>query len=329
MKCLVTGGGGFLGKALCLKLISEGNTVTSLSRGKYPELVDAGITCIQADITGSLHELKELFEEIEVVFHVAAKVDMWGRYDDFFSANVIGTRNVLAAARLAGVKAFVYTSSPSVVADGSDLKNVDESYPYPKKAEAYYPATKAIAEKEVLEEHQEHNDGFRTLSLRPHLIFGPGDTSLTRTILERAEKGKLVQIGAGENKVDFTFIDDCVQAHICAAKALLENPGAGGHAYFISQGEPMLFWEWVSEILKRNGLPPLSRKVPRALAMKIAFLMEWCVRLLPFNLKPQFTRFLVSELTTDHYFNIEKAKTLIGYKPQYSMREALDLTFAE
>ncbi|RIL09118.1 MAG: 3-beta hydroxysteroid dehydrogenase, partial [Proteobacteria bacterium] len=149
-KFIVTGGGGFVGRALCRRLVEMGHEVISVSRSNYPELENLGAGCAVADLGRDLNVLKRVFQGAKAVFHTAAKVDMWGPYQDFYASNVLGTRNVLQACREAGVPNLIFTSSPSVIACGGDLEGVNESVPYPAKHQAAYPATKAIAEREVL-----------------------------------------------------------------------------------------------------------------------------------------------------------------------------------
>lgn len=320
---LVTGGGGFLGKALCKRLQAEGYTVRALQRGRYPELEAIGIECYQENLTAPSEKFQEIFDGVSTVFHVAAKVDMWGAYDDFYSVNVTGTRTVLAAAQAAGVPTFVYTSSPSVIASGKDLRGIDESEPYPDEYKAYYPRTKAIAEREVL---AAHSTEFKTCALRPHLIWGPGDTNLIPTVLERARAGRLLKVGDGTNVVDVTYIDDCVQAHLCAMNSLANDVAAGGKAYFISQGDPVPLWDWIDEILIRHNLPRVTRSINARLAYCLAIVFEFFARILPGN-EPLFSRFLVEEMSTDHYFDISRAKKLLQYTPARSVAEALEEAF--
>ena len=257
-KYLVSGGGGFVGKAICQALRELNHEVISVARGDYPELLEAGINHIRLDLSRDKEKLIEITKGVEAVFHVAAKVDMWGRYEDFYAANVIATRNVIAACRASKVNKLIFTSSPSVIADGSDLLAIDESYPYPKKYMAFYPQTKAQAEREVLGANDDRR--LMTVALRPHLIWGKGDTNLIPTILEKARAGKLMQVGKGENLTDLTYIEDCVQAHLCALKALDENPSARGKVYFISQGDPQNMWTWINQILELHEGRPRCRR---------------------------------------------------------------------
>lgn len=326
MKYVVTGGGGFLGRALCLRLCGEGHEVVSVSRSSYPDLADAGVRCLRADISAPAGLWGQVFAGADAVFHTAAKVEMWGRYRDFFGVNVVGTRNLLELCRMHGVRKLVYTSSPSVVADGTNLRGVNEKQPYPRKHAAHYPATKAIAEREVL---AANGADFYTLALRPHLIWGPGDTNLVPTILERARAGRLVRVGRGNNLVDLCYIDDCVEAHLCAARALDENPAARGRAFFISQGRPVRLWQWIDEVLKRNGLPPVKRSLPVPAAMAAAALCEWAARLTPGRRLPLLTRFLVSEMATDHYFDISAAERELGWRPRHTIAQGLERAFPQ
>ncbi|MCB9030598.1 MAG: NAD-dependent epimerase/dehydratase family protein [Deltaproteobacteria bacterium] len=322
-KVIVTGGGGFVGKALCKRLIQLGFEVLSLSRGDYPELRKIGIKTVQADVSSPLD--KDLFDDVEAVFHTASKVDMWGRYQDFYQINVLGTQNIIDACLAAGVDKLIYTSSPSVIADGKDHRGIDESYPYPKKHAAFYPETKAEAERRVLAANSEK---FKTIALRPHLIFGPGDTGLGPTVIERAQAGKLIIIGPGKNLVDFTYIDDCVEAHLNAYQALSEKPEVvSGKAYFVSQGEPTKMWEWINKVLSLNGLSPVKKSVPYSIAMLLSSAIEFFSKVMPLKLKPTLTPFLVSQMSCDHYFSIERAKRDLGYKPTISIDEGLEKTY--
>lgn len=328
---IVTGGGGFVGKALSLALRQRGHHVISLSRSHYPELEAAGIESKQVDIGVSPESWGHIFAGVDGVFHTAAKVDMWGSYEAFFQTNVIGTRYIVEACKRSGVKALVFTSSPSVIHDGSDLCGVDESYPYPQHFDAFYPQTKAQAEQEVLAANRTH--GIHTVALRPHLIWGPNDTNLIPTVLERAKAGRLTRIGRGENLVDLTYIDDCVHAHILAMEALETKPDSvGGKAYFISQGDPVRLWSWINDILAAHGLPPVARSIPVKVADIIARVMEGVSRSLSalgVTTTPLLTRFLVSEMATHHYFNISRAKNDFGYSPSCTIAEAVEKTFGD
>lgn len=325
---IVTGGGGFVGSSLCYSLRADGHRVISISRGNYPKLIEAGIECIRADLGENPERWEGVFLGADGVFHTAAKVDMWGFRDDFIKANVRATENVIKACRKHGVKNLVFTSSPSVVHTGRDLIHVNESVPLSTHFSAYYPETKALAETLALAA----SDGrLHVVALRPHLIWGPNDTNLIPAITQRASKGSLKQVGDGSNRVDLTFIDDCVLAHRCAMSTLEQTPEkCTGKAYFISQGDPVLLWEWINQILKFHNLPPVTRAVPVNLAMTVARICEFfsqiflkCGVVIP----PRFSTFLVSEMATSHYFDISAAKNDLGFQPQYSIADAMSKTF--
>lgn len=330
---VVTGGGGFLGKAICKALLAQGAQVVSVARGDYPELRELGIQTVRADIGEPLSmwptlDGESLFSGVSGVFHTAAKVDMWGKREEFVRANIVGTQNIIEACKLHKVKALVFTSSPSVIHTGSNLIGVNEDLPYPKHFEAYYPETKAVAEREAL---GANTDSLNVTALRPHLIWGPGDTNLIPAVLERARSGALMQVGDGGNLVDLTFIEDCVQAHLKAMEILLDDPvKIAGKPYFISQGEPVQLWSWINSVLAAHQLPPIKKKVSLALASKLATVFEVATKFFNtcgWDIEPRMTRFLVSEMGTSHYFDISRARRDLGYEPKYSMEEAMKKTF--
>ncbi|MBW2996758.1 NAD-dependent epimerase/dehydratase family protein, partial [Candidatus Woesearchaeota archaeon] len=216
MKILVTGGGGFLGKAIAKALVKRGHEVRSFSRGSYPELEALGIKAHRGDITDK-SALLDASEGCDAVFHVAAKAGVWGSYKEYYRPNVIGTKNVINACIQNKVKRLIFTSSPSVVFNNADQDGVDESEPYPKKFISHYPKTKAIAENIVLKANSQE---LATVSLRPHLIWGPGDNHLIPRIISRAKAGKLRIVGDGKNLVDTVYIDNAVDAHLLAFERL-------------------------------------------------------------------------------------------------------------
>jgi nucleoside-diphosphate-sugar epimerase len=326
MKTLVTGGGGFVGGALCRRLRSLGHDVTALARRPHAALADDGIRSVIHDLAApeAAAGLSGLFAGVDCVFHTAAHVKMWGPREAFVRGNLVATENVIAACRDAGVSKLVFTSSPSVVAADHDLRGIDESQPYPRRYRALYPETKAAAERAVL---TAHGPSLRTIALRPHLIFGPGDTNLVPTILKRARAGRLVQVGDGTNLVDLTFIDDCVSAHVLAAAALDERPTAGGRAFFISQGTPVRLWEWIGRVLALHDAPPVRRRVSATTARLLATATEAVWSMFQLASDPPLTRFLAEEMSTDHYFDIAAARRELGYTPSCTAWEATERSF--
>lgn len=327
MKAVVTGGGGFVGGALCERLRADGHGVIAVGRRPNPRAEACGIGSVVCDLTAAdaRSRLAEIVTGADCVFHTAAHVKMWGPRETFVRGNTAATATVIAACRDAGVGRLVFTSSPSVVAADHDLRGVDESQPYPSRYRALYPETKAAAERAVL---AAHGSELRTIALRPHLIFGPGDTNLVPTILTRARAGRLVRVGAGKNLVDLTFIDDCVSAHVRAAEALSARPSAGGRAYFISQGAPVPLWDWIDRVLAFHGLPPVRRRMSLPTAVALATIAETAWRTLGLRSDPPLTRFLAEEMATDHWFDISAARRELGYEPSCTVWEATERSFA-
>jgi nucleoside-diphosphate-sugar epimerase len=317
MKVLVTGGGGFLGSAIVRRLAARGDEVSSFSRGDYPELRRLGVRLIAGDIADAA-AVRDAVVGCDLVFHVAARPGIWGPYSEYHRVNVVGTENVLAACREAGVRRLIHTSSPSVVFNGRDMEGVDESVPYPDHYDAAYPETKALAERLVL---AANGSKLATVALRPHLIWGPGDNHLVPRIIARAKAGRLRRIGPGTNKVDTTYIDDAADAHILAADRLHIGSPVAGNVYFISQGEPWPLWDVVNGILSAAGLPAVSRSLSPGLTHLAGSVCEGLYRMLRIKSEPPMTRFVARELTTAHWFNITAAQRDLGFVPKVTMTE--------
>jgi 2-alkyl-3-oxoalkanoate reductase len=319
VNALVTGGGGFLGGAIVRRLVDRGDSVRSLARGDYPELRRLGVETIRGDV-GDGEIVARAVDGVDVVFHVAAKAGIWGPRSEFVRANVDGTRNVLEACRSRGVGRLVFTSSPSVVSGGGDLEGVDESIPYPTRFEAFYPETKAEAERMVLEAN---GPDLATVALRPHLIWGPGDNHLIPRIIDRAKAGRLRRIGDRPNLVDSIYIDNAADAHLLAADRLEPGSTVSGRAYFLSQGDPWPLWDLINGILRAADLPPVERRVSPAVAGMAGAFLEGVHRLFRLPGEPAMTRFLAHQLSTAHWFNIEAARRDLGYRPAVSIEEGL------
>lgn len=320
MKALVTGGGGFLGLAIVRLLRQRGDEVRSLARNLYPELDALGVEQLRGDLADA-GTVAEAAAGCDLVFHVAAKAGVWGDYQDYYRANVVGTANVIAACRAHGIDRLVYTSSPSVVFDGKDMEGVDESVPYPAHFEAHYPRTKAEAEKLVL---AANGPNLATTALRPHLIWGPGDNHLVPRILDRGRRGRLRRIGKRPCLVDTLYIDNAATAHLQAADALAVGSPVAGKAYFLAQGEPKPVWEVVDRILAAGNLPPVTRTISPQLAYTAGWLLEKTYTLLRLSGEPPMTRFVARELSTAHWFDLSAARRDFGYQPQVSFAEGME-----
>lgn len=318
MRVLVTGGGGFLGSHIAARLYDLGDQVSILGRRKYSGLRE-GVESIQAD----LRDPEAVFHACQgkdAVFHAAAKPQIWGSAREFFEINVEGTRNVIEACKKQGVKKLIFTSSPSVVFDNSDMEYVDESVPYPESYLCEYPRTKALAEQLVL---SANGDRLLTVALRPHLIWGPGDPHLIPRLIDRARKGQLVQVGDGTNKVDMIYIDNAVEAHMRACSALAPGSPVAGKCYFVSDGDPVILWDWINNLLGNLQLPPVTRKLSYRAAYGLGAVMEGVYRIFRLPGEPRMTRFLAAQLATSHYFDMTRAVRDLQYKPIVSVDEGL------
>ncbi len=316
---LVTGGSGFLGKSLIRRLLNDGEQVRTLIRKTDAELAHWQVETFLGDLT-QRSAVEAAMEGCELVFHVAAKTGIWGDESAFQQSNVVGTENILAACRSQGVRKLVYTSSPSVVFDGTDQEGVNESTPYPDHYLTAYPKTKAMAEQLV---RAANDDRLATVCLRPHLIWGPGDRHLIPRILARGKAGRLRRLGSRNPLIDSIYIDNAVEAHVLASRRLAIGSPIAGQVYFISNGEPWPLWNLVNAILKAGGIPP----VKKTLSPRLAYWLGWCCETLfkLFHIKhePPMTRFLAKELSTAHWFDISAARRDLGYVPLVSMEEGL------
>ena len=319
MKALVTGGGGFLGKAVVRLLVGEGWEVRSFSRGAYPELDRLGVEQVRGDLADG-EKVAEAVRGCDAVFHVAAKAGVWGDFEEYFRANVTGTANVVAACRRHGVGRLVHTSSPSVVFGGGDIEGGDESLPYPVHFEAHYPRTKAEAERLVL---GANSPELATVALRPHLIWGPEDNHLVPRIVVRGKAGRLRRVGTRPCRVDSVYVDNAARAHLLAAERLLPGAPPAGKAYFITNGEPLPLWELVNRILACAGVPPVTKTISPQAAYAAGWLLEKLYGALHLSSEPPMTRFLARELATAHWFDISAARRDLGYEPLVSVEEGL------
>lgn len=318
MTILVTGGGGFLGRSIVRALLDRGERVRSFARSEYPQLGEWGVEQLRGDIADP-EALSAAVAGCKAVFHTAARVEMWGPYQQFFRVNTLGTRNVIAACLAHGVGKLIYTSTPSVVHGGDSVSGVDESAPYPSHFEAHYPATKALAEQEVLAANCE---ALATVAIRPHLVWGPGDTSMMPRVLAKARQGKVRLIGPPQ-PVDTLYIDNAVAAHLNAYDRLAYGAPPAGRAYFVTQGEPISGQQFLNDLLTANGLAPVDKRISVGVAKTVAAIVEATWKLLGLRSEPPLTRFVVSQLSTAHWYDISAARRDLGYQPSVSYAEGM------
>lgn len=345
--CVVTGGRGFAARHLVDMLIKYEMFSVRIAdldpsiklepneeKGSLAQALQSGrAQYVTTDLRDKAQVLKAC-QGAEVVFHMAAPDSSINNYQLHYSVNVEGTKNVIDACIELKVKRLIYTSSPSVVFDGvHGILNGDESLPYPAKHNDSYSATKAEGETLVIKSNGVNE--LLTCCIRPSSLFGPGDKLLVPSLVTaaRAGKSKFI-IGDGNNMFDFTFVENVAHAHICAERALASKgtvaERAAGQAYFITNTEPIKFWEFVSLILEGLGYDRPRIKIPAFVMMPIAHAVERTYKLLaPYGMSvPQLTPSRIRLLSCSRTFNCSKAKDRLGYTPIVSLQEGLERTIA-
>jgi nucleoside-diphosphate-sugar epimerase len=323
---LVTGAGGFLGLYITKMLLSRGYAVTNFSRSNHPELDKLGVKTILGDVA-NLEDVKVALKGQDAVFHVASKIGMWGKWSDFERINIGGVKNIIKCCKEYKIQRLVYTSTPSVAFGKKELCGVDESTPIPRHHLNFYAKSKAIAEKLILKANDSKD--LCSVALRPHLIFGPGDTNLIPTVVKSAKSGRLQIVGDGKNLVDVIFVENAADAHLKAFDALTTGAKVCGKAYFLGQEQPVVLWDFINEILKRSGVNEIERCISVKSAYAVGALLESSYALLgKRDQDPPMTRFLALQLGKSHYFSHANAKRDFGYQVKVSTQEGVDRLFS-
>jgi nucleoside-diphosphate-sugar epimerase len=313
----VTGGSGFIGGALVRRLVEDGWTVRALARS------EASATTVRErgaePIRGNLDDVGAMAAGAggcEVVFHCAAHLGDWGRREDFERDNVQGTRNALAAARQAGVRRFVHVGTEAALLAGEPLVAVDERAPLRFDSPALYSSTKARAEEAVIEANQ---NGLETVVVRPRFVWGRGDTTLLPVMTEMVRSGRWAWIGGGDHRTSTTHVDNVVHGLLLAAQR-----GARGGIYFVTDGEPVVFREFVTRLLATQGVTPPRRSLPVGVARAAAAAGETAWRLLPLPGRPPVTRFAVWVSALETTIDITRARRELGYEPVRTIDEGME-----
>jgi nucleoside-diphosphate-sugar epimerase len=321
-RCLVTGGGGFVGRHLVAALQARGDQVVVLDRGGS---FGAGVELVAGDIRDG-DTVARAARGCDVVFHLASVVHVHRSHAGaLFEVNVGGTERVIAACRREQVRRLVYCSSASVVYDGRDIEDGDESLPYARGRVAPYAETKRIAEERVLAA----SDGtLATCALRPHLVFGPGDTRMLPEVLAHAAGRLPFIVGDPSKRSDFTYVENASDALLLAGDHLELGGALDGKAYFISNGEPRSYWGFINDILARLNRPALRWRIPGPLAFGAAWVNERlsALRGAAAGAGSSFTPFTVNYLSTHHFFSHARATRDFGYRPRISLDEGIDRT---
>ena len=310
----VTGGSGFIGGRLIRRLVCDGWSVRALARSdrSAAAVEAAGATAARGDLD-DVASMRAGAEGCDVFFHAAAYVLEWGSYADFERGNVDGTRNALEAARAAGVRRFVHVGTEAAVLAGEPLVDVDETAPLRPDSKAPYCSTKAKAEALV-----RAADGIETVVVRPRLVWGPGDTTILPGIAEAVRSKKFSWIGGGTHRTSTTHVDNTVEGLVLGAER-----GQPGEAYFVTDGEPVVFGEFVTDLLATQGVEAPDRNAPRAVVGALAAAGEAAWRLLPLRGAPPVTRIAYWLSALDTTIDISKARRELGYEPVITREEGL------
>ncbi len=320
MNILVTGGGGFLGSAICRQLTATGHSITTFQRSEAAHLAAAGVTTFRGDVRDQA-AVAEAVRGRDAVIHCAARADIWGEADEIHAINVAGTANVIEACRSQRAGALLFTSSPSVVLSGADIEGGDESLPMVDDPLTAYTASKIEAEAMVRDANAA---GLRTTVLRPHLMWGPGDPHFLPRLVDRALNDRLF-LPAPEKKSDLVFVENAARAHV---QALQELEGAGrcaGKVYFVTNNDPQVQGEFVPRLLEAAGVNARIRKIPPALARLAGSVLERTWRLFKFESEPLLTRFLAAQLCASHWFDGSAARRDFGYVAPISIDQGLEI----
>ncbi len=315
MDVFVTGGSGFVGGAVIRALLEAGARVRAMSRSPQS---DAKLALLGAEpVRCSLDGVAAAdVEGAEAVVHCAAYVEAWGPLSAYWNANVEGTRRMLEAARAAGVGRFVHIGTEAALFHGQPMKDVDETEPLALNSPYYYSRTKAHAERAVL---QAHGPDFATMSLRPRLVWGPGDQTVGPVIKQMAAKGAFSWIGGGKSLTSTCHVDNLAHAVMLAIER-----GEGGQAYFVTDGPPATVRDFLTAYLGAQGVDlSKSRSIPTPVAGAVAFTGEALWRTLGLPGEPPVTRFAADTMSRECTVSDAKARARIAYRPVLSREEGL------
>lgn len=313
MRITVTGASGLLGSSVARALVADGHEVTTLQRR------ESGVEGAR-DVLGSVTDGTAVVEAItgaEAVVHLAAKVSMMGDPKDFEAVNIGGTRTLVEAARAEGVRRLVHISSPSVAHAGNSIVGDGAGPASPETASGEYARTKGAGELIALAADSED---FRVLVLRPHLMWGPGDTQLTERVIDRARAGRMPVLGSGAALVDTLFVDNAVEA-IVAAVSAVDN--THGESLVVTNGQPRPIGELMSRIAVAGGAKEPKLRIPVAPALAAGSLVEKVWDLGEHDDEPPLTRFLAEQLSTAHWFDQRRTQEVLGWSPRVSVEQGL------
>lgn len=316
MDAFVTGGSGFIGTHLLERLEERGDRVRALARSEVAAgtVAACGATAVRGDL-GDVDAMADGMTDCDVVFHLAAKADRWGPREAFVEANVQGTENVVEAAREAAVDRLVSTSSARVLTDGGPLRDADETVPYPDDPVGHYAETKAMAERRVVAANDE---SLTTVAVRPPTVWGPRDETLLTEYVDAMASGLFVWFDGGDHLVSTTHVSNAVAGHLLAAEH-----GRGGEVYYVTDGEPVEYREFVTDLVGTADVEPPDLSVPTWLAEPVASALESVWRTLGRSSPPPIDTGTLAMIGYEMTVDISKARSELGYEPVVSREEGL------
>ena len=320
MKVLVTGASSLIGAGVAETLAGRGDVVACLQRSPSARL-DAASAVTQH--LGDIRDRDVVMAAAggcDAIVHVAAKVGVVGDWEEYRSINVDGTDNVIRAAIGHNIGRVVYVSSPSVAHGGEPIVGGAADAPVLGRRRAWYPESKAMAEILAL---GAASDELGVVAVRPHLVWGPGDTQLVGRIVDRARAGRLALVGGGRALVDTTYIDNAIAALIAALDAVSPEARCSGRAYVVSNGEPRMIRELVEGICRAAGVPFEPREVSLRVGRSVGAAVERLWPMVRREQEPPMTQFLAEQLGTAHWFDPRPAREELGYRPTVSIDEGL------
>ncbi|MEQ9364149.1 MAG: NAD-dependent epimerase/dehydratase family protein [Leptospirales bacterium] len=317
MKLFLTGASGFIGGAIARTLAQQTGKyeLVAMSRSETSDraIQNYGARPVRSEL-GAVS--REQLAGVDAIIHNAAYVHPWGRRADFQRVTVEGTRQLLAVAREAGVRRFVHMGTDAVTFAGQDQINVDESQAYPRKHRYNYSEAKAQAEQLVLSASDPGD--FDTISLRPRIVWGPGDTTVLPVLLDMIERGGFMWINDGRAKTDTLHI-----ANLVHATELALTKGVSGHAYYITDDETTTFREFMTALVATRGVTLPERSAPGRVTRALAYLIESAWLMLRLKGDPPLTRFAAGLMSSEGTLRIDRAKNELGYKPLISIAQGM------